>query len=161
MGMETGRVEPVQRILADARPRLWKAFVVVRGEQGAEEAVAEALAWGWEHRERLLTMSNPIGYLYRVGLTRSARIGAARDPGRCDLLPDPAEVGLPHIEPGLVPALLSLPEKQRHAVWLVHGCGWTHAETAEALGVGRTTVGTHIERAMTKLRQILEVQTNG
>jgi len=160
MGMETDCAEPVQQILADARPRLWKAFVVVRGEYGAEEAVAEAMAWGWEHRERLLTMSNPIGYLYRVGLTRSARSAAIDNSARCDLLPEPVEVGLPHVEPALIPALLSLPEKQLHAVWLVHGCGWTHAETAEALGIGRTTVGTHITRAMAKLRQILEVKTN-
>ena len=161
MGMNTDRVDPVQRILADARPRLWKAFVVARGEQGAEEAVAEALAWAWEHRERLVEMGNPIGYLYRVGLTRSARSGFAGPARACELLPAPAELGLPHIEPALIPALLSLPEKQRHAVWLVHGCGWTHAEVAEALGIGRTTVGTHIARAMTRLRQLLEVKTNG
>lgn len=158
--METDRVGHVERILADARPRLWKAFVVVRGEHGAEDAVAEALAWGWEHRERLVAMDNPIGYLYRVGSTRSNEM-LGRGPSRCDLLPEPAEIGLPHIEPGLIPALLSLPERQRHAIWLVHGCGWTHAETAEALGIGRTTVGTHIERAVARLRQTLEVKANG
>ena len=161
MSMETDRGDPVHRILTDARPRLWKAFVAVRGQHGADEAVSEALAWGWEHRERLMTMDNPIGYLYSVGLTRSSRTAGDNGSTTFDLLPEPADVGLPHIEPGLIPALLSLSEMQRCTVWLVHGCGWTHAETAEALDIARTTVGTHIGRAMTNLRQKFEVKANG
>ncbi|MCP5034296.1 MAG: hypothetical protein GY939_21050 [Actinomycetia bacterium] len=159
--MEIDRGDPVHRILIDARPRLWKAFVAVRGEHGADEAVSEALAWGWEHRERLVSMDNPIGYLYRVGLSRSSKIVGGNSSTASALLPEPAEVGLPLIEPGLIPALLSLPERQRCAVWLVHACGWTHAETAEALDIARTTVGTHISRAMASLRQKLEVKVNG
>lgn len=161
ISMETDRVDPVQRILTEARPRLWKAFVAVRGDDGADDAVSEALAWGWEHRERLVAMDNPIGYLYRVGLSRSAKNVATSRSATYEMLPEPAEIGLPLIEPGLIPALLSLPERQRYAVWLVHGCGWTHAETADALDIARSTVGTHISRAMTNLRQKLEVKVNG
>ena len=90
-------------------------------------------------------MANPTGYLYRVGLTRTS---ARPQPE----LPAPADVGMPHIESGLVPALLALPPSQRAAVWLVHGCGWSYAEVAEALEIGRSTVGTHISRAMAALR---------
>jgi RNA polymerase sigma-70 factor (ECF subfamily) len=141
-------------LVALARSRLWRAFVAARGVDGADEAVAEALAWAWEHRSRLLAMDNPVGYLYRVGLSRST---VRRRPE----LPAPADVSLPHIEPGLVPALLALPETQRSAVWLVHACGWTYAEVAEALEIGRSTVGTHVSRAMSALRKNLEVSLNG
>lgn len=161
MGMEIDRGDPTHRLLVDARPHLWRAFVAVRGEHGADEAVAEAMAWGWEHRQRLSELDNPIGYLYRVGLTRSAARSGRNGSTSLESLPDPGDVGLPHVEPGLVPALLSLPERQREAIWLVHACGWTHAETAEALGIARTTVGTHVDRAMRSLRQKLEVTIHG
>ncbi len=91
-----------------------------------------------------------MGYLYRVGLTRST-------PRRQVVLPPPGDVGLPDIEPGLIPALLSLPEKQRTAVWLCHGCGWSHADAAAAMDVGRSTVGTHVARGMEALRAALAV----
>ncbi len=153
MGSEEDRA--FERLVADARPRLWQAYAPLRGLDGADEAVSEALAWAWEHRDRLASMTNPIGYLYRVGLTRSS--AARPDPE----LPAPAEVGMPHIEPGLLPALLALPASQRAAVWLVHGCGWSYAEVAEALEIGRSTVGTHTSRAMAALRKRLEAPVNG
>lgn len=143
-----------ETLVADARPRLWRAYVAVRGVDGADEAVSEALAWAWEHRDRLATMENPVGYLYRVGLTRTT---SRAEP----LLPSPEEVGIPDIEPGLLPALMALPPSQRAAVWLVHACGWSYAEVAEALQIGRSTVGTHTSRAMKALRRTLEVTVHG
>jgi hypothetical protein len=69
---------------------------------GAADAVAEALAYGWEHWDRVSAMENPLGYLYRVGQSRSRpRSGPL-------VLPPPGEVGVPEIEPALVPALLAL-----------------------------------------------------
>lgn len=138
-------------LIAEARPRLWRAYLPARGIDGADEAVAEALAWAWEHADRLQDMANPIGYLYRVGLTRST---PKHEPLR---LPSPAEVRLPDIEPGLIEALLSLTEQQRTAVWLVHACGWTYSEVADALDIRRSTVGTHVSRALDALRQELKV----
>lgn len=134
----------------DAQPRLWRAFAATRGPDGADEAASEALAWAWENRQRLEEMENPIGYLYRVGLTRSSE-------KRQILLPPPENLGLPDIEPGLIPALLTLPMGQRTAVWLYHGCGWSYAEVGEALDVTRSTVGTHMSRGMAALRTALAV----
>ena len=97
-------------------------------------------------------MTNPVGYLYRVGQSRSR-------PRRVPVLPAPAEIGVPEIEPGLVPALLRLPDTQRTAVWLVHACGWSYAEVAEAMGTTVSTVGNHVSRALERLRDSLEVNT--
>ncbi len=146
--------DDLDALLTAARPRLWRAYVGLRGPDGADEAVAEAIAWAWEHWDRLAGMANPIGYLYRVGITRST-------PSRQPRLPAPVDVGLPDVEPGLVPALLELPLKQRTAVWLIHGCGWSYAETADALGISSSTVGTHAGRALASLRRALEVSING
>ncbi len=64
---------------------------------------------------------------------------------------------LPDVDPRLQQAVLDLPEQQRVAVVLVHGFEWTHGEVAELLGIATSTVSTHVQRAMTALRQRLEV----
>ena len=134
----------------EIEPRLRRAFLATRGVDGAADAVAEALAWGWEHRSELIAMENPAGYLYRVGQSRT------RPRPRFEL-PPPTEVGLPDIEPALIPALLALPETQRTAVWLVHACGWSYADAAAALETSSSMIGNHVTRAMAKLRAELGV----
>jgi DNA-directed RNA polymerase specialized sigma24 family protein len=138
--------------VAGATPRLRRAFVGCRGVAGAADATAEALAYAWEHWERLRLMENPVGYLYRVGQSRT-RVR------RAPQLPAPADVGLPDVEPALVPALLELSVQQRTAAWLVHGCGWSYREAAEAMDVSASAVGTHVSRALEHLRARLEVDT--
>jgi DNA-directed RNA polymerase specialized sigma24 family protein len=136
--------------VAAATPRLRRAFVGCRGITGAGDATAEALAYAWEHWPRIRLMDNPVGYLYRVGQTRTR-------PRRTLFLPPPVDLGLPDVEPALVPALLELPVQQRTAVWLVHGCGWSYREAAAAMGVSASAVGTHVSRALDRLRARLEV----
>lgn len=115
------------------------------GAELANDATAEALAWAWEHWAEVRSKRNPVAFLYRVAQSRSR----TRKQGR---LPRPEEVRLPDVEPALVPALLSLPIRQRTAVWLVHACGWTYAECGEAMGVSPSAVGTHLSRALASLR---------
>ncbi|MBV9950814.1 MAG: sigma-70 family RNA polymerase sigma factor [Acidimicrobiia bacterium] len=114
------------------------------------DAVAEAFAYAWEHWERVAVMERPVGYLFRVAQSRSRR--------RADgLLPGPDPHRLPDVEPGLGPAVRALPPQQRSVVWLVVACGWTYGETAEALEITASSVGTHLTRAMTRLRSDLGV----
>jgi DNA-directed RNA polymerase specialized sigma24 family protein len=147
----TADADRFESFVVDARPRLHRAFVSRYGIDGASDATAEALAWAWEHRDRVEAMSNPIGYLYRVGQSRSRR---RRMP---PLLPAPSVLGVPDVEPELIPALLSLSDRERTAVWLVHACEWRHAEVAEAMGVSASAVATYVGRGLTKLRERLQV----
>jgi DNA-directed RNA polymerase specialized sigma24 family protein len=153
-GMEAATVADEQAAFTafvdDVEPRLRRAFTLLRGPDLAQEASAEALAWAWEHWAEVQAMANPAGYLYRVGASRT-RHRAPRFP-----LAVPAEpVGF---EPGLVPALARLTSRQRTVVVLVHGCGWTHQEVADALGLTRSSVGAHVHRAMDRLRRDLGVE---
>jgi DNA-directed RNA polymerase specialized sigma24 family protein len=143
-------VDDFEAWVRQAEPRLRRAYAGVRGMDEAGDAAAEALGYAWEHWDRVRAMANPVGYVFRVGQSRTR----TRKSG---LLPAPADVGLPDIEPALVPALLALPEGQRSAVWLVHACGWTHAEAGEALGITASTVSTQVSRGMEALRRRLEV----
>jgi RNA polymerase sigma-70 factor (ECF subfamily) len=141
-----------EAFVAAVEPRLRRALIGCRGVDGAAEAVAEALAYAWEHWRTVRTMENPAGYLYRVGQSRTRKRLEPR-------LPAPESLRIPEVEPALIPALLDLPERQRDAVWLVHACAWTYAEVAEALGISASAVGTHVGRALDGLRRALEVDT--
>ena len=99
-------------------------------------------------------MDNPIGYVYRVGQTRT-RPRKTPTPLRWD--PASSASGERHVEPGLLAAVRSLSEAQRVAVVLVHGYEWTLREVAELTEVTVSTVQTHVERALVKLRAALEV----
>lgn len=135
--------------------RLRAGLVAAYGPQVGADAAAEALAYGFEHWERVRVMENPAGYLYRVGQTAARR--EFRPQG---YLPHTAVDGDPVFEPGLVPALESLTESQRVGVVLVHGLGWTLRETADLLGVEVSTLRTHIKRAMAKVRSVMEVNVD-
>jgi len=143
-----------EAFVVDAEPRLRRAFTLLRGADVGGDATAEALAWAWEHWVEVRAMGNPVGYLYRVGSSKT-RYREARFPHA------PAPPDGPGFEPGLEPALARLTVRQRTAVVLVHGCGWTHQEVADALELSRSSVGTHVERAMAQLRTELGVETDG
>ncbi len=55
----------------ESRPR--RAFVARSGVAVGLDVAAETMAWAWEHRVELDAMTNPLGYLYRVGQGRSRR----------------------------------------------------------------------------------------
>ncbi len=129
------------------------ALVSAYGPDHGAEATADALAYAWEHWDRIHGMANPAGYLYRVGQT-SARRYRRKPP----VVPvDPAEADPPWIEPGLNGAMNHLTARQRVAVVLVRGFGYTLQEVGELLGVSSSTVERHIERGLRKLRRELEV----
>ena len=135
-----------EAFVSQVRQRLLRAFVGCRGVDGAADAAAQALAYAFEHWDEVKTMENPAGYLYRVGQSRTR-------PRPKPVLPPAESFGLPDVEPALVPALLSLPQTKRTAVWLVHGCQWRYREVAEAMGISTSMVGTHVSRGLKALRQ--------
>ena len=132
-------------------PRLRAGLVSAYGPDVGLDAAAEAMAYGFEHWQRLSTMQNPSGYLYRVGQT-----AAKRSRRSTPSLPAPPISEMPMIEPGLVPALNDLTELQRTCVLLVRAFGWKHVETAALLEISESSVRTHIRRGMNKLQQALK-----
>lgn len=134
---------------AELRHALTAAF----GPERGREASAEALAYGWEHWDRLRGMTNPAGYLYRVGRDRARRMTRRTVP-----LPTVAIDREPWIEPGLPAALARLPEQQRLVVALLHGYGWSLSEVAELLEVSKGTVQSYADRALKRLRRGMGVE---
>jgi DNA-directed RNA polymerase specialized sigma24 family protein len=141
-----------------AGQRLRLGLIARYGPDVGAEATAEALAYGWEHWDRLASMPNPAGYLYRVGQSRSrALFRGRRSLNRRASFPVPSDNPEPFVEPALPKALRSLSEKQRVAVFLVHGFGYSVREVAELLDVAPSTVQRNADRALTGLRDSLGV----
>jgi RNA polymerase sigma factor (sigma-70 family) len=131
-------------------PRLSRALAAAYGFEDGRDATAEALAYAFEHWDRLQHVANLPGYLFRVGQTRGRR----RRQRVLFAVPDSAEHAF---EPGLPAALASLTERQRIAVVLVHGYGYTMREVAELTGIRLTTVQNHLNRGLARLRTTLGV----
>lgn len=140
--------------VAEVEPRLRRALSAGFGPEVGREAAAEALMYGWEHWERVGEMENPAGYLYRVGRDKARRMrprSGLLAGHRSDSSSDP------WVEPGLVPALEQLTEKQRVVVSLLHAFDWSMSEVAELLGVSKSTIQSYERRAMKKLQRALGV----
>jgi DNA-directed RNA polymerase specialized sigma24 family protein len=141
-----------EELVASVKPRLERALVAAYGPERGEEAVAEAMAWAWEHRDRLMAMGNPAGYLYRVGQSRSRP-----RTDRAVAFPPPSQLGVVHVEPALPSALAELTERQRVCVALVVGHHWSYEETADVLEISKSSVQSHVERGLARLRERLGV----
>jgi RNA polymerase sigma factor (sigma-70 family) len=147
--------------VATLEPRLRRALVAAYGPEAGREAAADALAWAWQHWDRLSAMDNPAGYLWRVGQT-SVRSAARR---RHRELSAVVEVELqpleghrePRVEPALDGALADLSPQQRAAVVLVHGYSYSLSEAADVLSCSISTVRNHVQRALRRLHAALEV----
>lgn len=133
----------------EAEPILRRALVAAYGPDLGRDAASEALAYAWEHWDRLSQMSNLPGYLFRVGQTRGIR--SKRQP----VLHDRSSWPEYQFEPGLPAALAQLSERQRLAVVLVHGYGYTLQEVADLAGLHKASVQTHAARGLARLRAAL------
>ena len=139
-----------EAFVATHERRLRQALTASFGIDRGREAAADALAYAWEHWDRVAAMANPAGYLYVVGRDRDRRRFRNRVTRPVfDVTPGRPE---PWCEPALAAHLAGLSDRERVAVLLVNGFDWSLAEVAEFLGVSKSTVQTHAERAMAKLR---------
>lgn len=138
-----------------AEPRLRLALGAAFGFDLAEDAAAEAVAFAWEHWDRVAAAVNPLGYLFGVGRNKARRsLRRSRRPS----LPPVDSASLPWVEPHLPEALGELSERQREIVMLLHCFEWTLSEVADLLGMSKGTVQVHERRGMAKLRRALGVQ---
>ena len=116
------------------------------------ESTDSALAWAWEHWDRLSRMSNPAGYLYRVAQTQACRAISRRQPVTLPPEPTSRPDSGSSIDVDLADALRELPNQQRLAVLMVHVYGWTPLEVGRITGTPAVTVRSHLRRGLRHLR---------
>ena len=139
-----------EHFVEEAGPRLGRALAAVYGFEDGRDATAEALAYAWENWQQLQHIGNLPGYLFRVGQTRGR-------PRHQRVLFDIGADVEHRFEPGLPKALAALSQRQRLAVVLVHGYGYSLREVAELTGIRPTTVQNHLGRGLMRLRRLLGV----
>lgn len=147
------KADSFTEFVTETEERLRIALIATHGPDRGREAAAEALAYGWENWDRVRTLENPAGYLYRVGHNKARRMGRPMVS-----LPAVDSSREPWIEPGLPSALEQLPDQQRTVVALLHGLQWSMSEVADLLGVSKATVQKHADRGLAKLRRKLGVK---
>lgn len=151
----TDRSAEFDRFAAEHGEHLRRALVARHGVETGNDVCADALAYAWEHWDRVGSMANPAGYLYRVAGS------ASRRHRRWDRLVDlPVERARPDepSDPGLHVALGRLTEPQRICVVLVKVHDWTYEQTASVTGMSVAAVTNHVHRGLGRLRKELEVE---
>jgi RNA polymerase sigma-70 factor (ECF subfamily) len=132
--------------------RLRRVLVARFGVDAGNDVTDEAMAYAWEHWDRVRSLANPVGYLYRVAQSAARRHARWR---RAPRFPPetsaPAGIG----EPGLPAALAALKPVPRTCVVLVHVYDWTYEETAAVLGISTGAVRNHLHRGLRVLRSEL------
>lgn len=143
------------RFVKEVEPRLSYAFFAAYGPEVGADVTSDSLVYGWEHWDQLRGMDNPAGFLFRVGQSKARWY---HKPQGC--FPTVVRSSIPEVEPKLPEALARLTRNQRIAVVLIHGMGWTEEEVAHLVGRSRSTVRTHLERGLGRLRDELEVKVD-
>ena len=141
------------RFAREVEPALRMALTAGHGFDRGLEATNDVLVYAWKHWDRISTLDNPAGYLYRVGRSRKPRSAVPI------FAPVPTH-RQPEVEPGLPAALGSLSEKQRLAVVMVHAYEWSRGETAAMLEISVSTLDTRLQRGLAKLRESLGVESH-
>jgi DNA-directed RNA polymerase specialized sigma24 family protein len=145
--VDTGFEAFVARVERPLRHILVARLGVERGR----EATAEALAWAYEHWQEAQGLDAPVGYLARVGTSRTR-------PRKRRLLPVAGTPPKHEPEPKLLGVLRALPERQRVAVVLVHGYQWSVVEVGAELGISSSAVKTHLRRGLARIRNEMGVE---
>jgi DNA-directed RNA polymerase specialized sigma24 family protein len=149
----SGRCSSVEELIERSSGSLRRALVVRFGVDVGVEAHAEVIAYMWEHADRLLAMSNPAGYLFRVGQSAARRLRRWNRSFQLDADLIEPSVGF---TPELRPALQRLRPRHRVAVVLVHGYGFSYAEVASILDVPESSIRNDVHRGLTSLRAQLD-----
>jgi DNA-directed RNA polymerase specialized sigma24 family protein len=140
--------------IVKAQPSLERALVARFGLNDGMDAAAEAMAYACTHWDRISTMANPVGYLYRVGESRTRR-EFQRAHRTFALVVEPLTTDQP-VDIDLQRALMRVKPNQRVAIVLVHSHGHSYAEAARLMDLPVTAVANHLTRGLASLRRILE-----
>jgi len=144
------------------RGRLFRALLLVTHDSAeAEDLMQEAFVRVWERWERVGTLDDPVGYLFktamnlhRSGLRRA--IGAARRSLRLATEHDPFERVIDRDE--AVRSLAALTTRQRAAIVVTELLGYSSEEAGAILGIRPGTVRTLTSQARAALQEWKERQ---
>ncbi len=143
-----------EQFVATHQARFRDAMVARYGLQQGVDATASAMAYAWEHWERIGVMDRPCAYLFRVAQSSLRPQWRWLQRHSANFPPETGVHDCPH-DVDLGVALLRLSEQQRMCVLLIHGYDWSYREVAELSGMTEAAVTNHVARGRTRLRELL------
>jgi DNA-directed RNA polymerase specialized sigma24 family protein len=140
-----------------SRDRLLRALAAHHGPEVGRDALADAYSHAWSNWPRVSAMGNPVGFVFRVADRMGARRASrARREQPSDVVVLAPEWFDTERDVDTIAALRALPPRQRAAVLMVHGWGWSYKHTAETLDVPVSTITNDVHRGVARLRELLE-----
>lgn len=137
----------------DVHAAMW---LITRDRQESEEIMQEAFLRMWERWDRVGSLDDPEGYLYRTAMNvfRSRKRRATLAIRRIGHAPAPDDL-LDSIERRevLVQALASLTPRERAAVVLTDVLGFSSEEAGQVLGIKSATVRVLAARGRGRMRK--------
>jgi RNA polymerase sigma-70 factor (sigma-E family) len=150
----------VEELFAQHHLRLLRALYLLTGSAAeAEDLLQEAFVKVWQRWERVRTMDDRAGYLYRTAMNafRSGwrhRLVELRHPPRAATPRDPIETATER--QAVLEALRTVPPRQRLAVVLADFLDRSPAEVASVLGVEEATARSLASQGRARVRRELE-----
>ena len=144
-----------ERVLREPLMHLRGVLIARYGTDIGRDGHGEVSEYAWMNRDRLGSMQNPAGFLYRVSQSRARRY--RRWKRAADL---PAEIASGQPEQAgdgrLAEALARLSRDERTVAVVVHAYGYSYEQAADLLGITPAAVRNRLHRAMAKLRRDLK-----
>lgn len=145
---------------AAEQERLMRAcFLLTGNAEEAEELMQDAFLAVWTRWDRVRSMDEPVGYLFRVAMNRhrSALRRAGRAARRAVGLVEGGDAFVLVEEQDVVArALAGVPRRQRQAIVLTELLGFDASAAANLMGVKDVTVRSLASQGRVTLRRLLE-----
>lgn len=156
---------PFDSFYAENKNSVLRAVIAATGDlESAEDFTAEAFSRAYENWAMVSLKTSPAAWIVRSAVNlsidrhRQSQVALRVLPDLVDdsHAPPPA---LP-IDPALLAAIKSLPERQRQVLALRILLGLSGEQTAQELSVSVGAVGTHLHRALATLRTHMSALNN-
>ena len=136
-------------------------YVCTRDRQLADDAVSEAFARAFSRWGTVQQHPEPVAWVTRTAINVARSSWRHRARTRTGAIPERSYAEDDPIDPVLVDAVLSLPERQRQVVGLRVLLDLSTEQTAQILRIAPGTVTAHLHRALTALRNDLAQTQEG
>lgn len=162
--MRTEVISLFEEFFEAERVRLFKALFAITGSrQEAEDISQEAFLRLWERWDRVSAMEDPPGYLHRTAMNvfRDRRRRIVLGMKRAIRL-SPAPDGYEAVEARSIAATVlgSLTPRQRAAVVLTEGLGYSAEEAGALLGIKGSTVRALVFQARSSLKASVDLKAS-
>jgi RNA polymerase sigma-70 factor, ECF subfamily len=134
-------------------------YLITRNRCEAEEIMQDAFLNLWERWEKVSSLEDPVGYLYRTALNlfrkrwRRASLAVRRNAG---LAARDDEIAQIEMRVDVIRAMGPLSPRQRAAIVLTDLLGYSSEEAGSMMGIAAATVRMHASRGRATLASTLE-----